>query len=90
MTHLHTVSSTRQIRVKGHPVTVDQCACGAQRRPNSQPPVHERTILLGDGWYTIRPDRRAYDLLQNEGYEPETHDADDIADGVQTNIPNID
>jgi hypothetical protein len=90
MTHQHTVSSSKQISVKGQPVLVEQCTCGAQHRPNGQPPKHERTVLLGDGWYTIRPDREAYDRLQNEGYPPETHDADDIADGVQSNIPNID
>jgi hypothetical protein len=90
MTHQHTVDSTREIKVKGLPVTVNQCSCGAQNRPNGQPPKHERTVLLGDGWYTIRPDYDAMRLLNNEGYAAETRDADDIADGVQSNIPNID
>ena len=90
MTHTHTVSSSKTISVKGQPVIVDQCSCGAQHRPNGNPPQHERTVLLGNGWYTIRRDDQAYDLLMTEGYGSETHDADDIADGVNSNIPNID
>ncbi len=90
MTHQHTVSSTSQISVKSRPITVERCACGAQRRPDSQPPQHERTVLLGNGWYMIRRDNEAYSLLQNEGYEQETHDTEDIIDGINSNIPNID
>ena len=90
MIHTHTTQNTETIRVKGCPVLVEICSCGAKRRPNSQPPKHERTELLGNGWYKIRPDRNAYDLLQNEGYALETQDKDDPIDGINTNLPNID
>ena len=46
-----------------------------------------------DGWYVAKKvdeNRRAYNLLQNEGYEPETRDTEDIIDGINSNIPNID
>jgi hypothetical protein len=88
MTHKHTAETTR--RLPGN-VTLDVCSCGARKLSND-------TAICGgvldtDGWYVQKKEdenRRAYDLLQNEGYEPETRDHDDIADGVNSNIPNID
>ena len=88
MIHKHTESTGRNL--PGN-VVLSVCSCGARKMSNGL--VIVGGLLDTDGWYVgkkVDENRRAYDLLQNEGYEPETHDADDIADGVSSNIPNID
>ena len=88
MIHKHTESTSRNLAGN---VVLSVCSCGARKMSNGLAIVGG--LLDTDGWYVAKKvdeNRRAYDLLQNEGYEPETHDADDIADGVSSNIPNID
>ena len=89
MTHKHTAETTRDLPFGG--VTLGTCSCGAHKMSNGS--AIAGGVLDTDGWYVQKKEdenRRAYDLLQNEGYEPETRDHDDIADGVNSNIPNID
>lgn len=89
MTHTHTPKTNRQLPFGG--IILSLCTCGARKMSDNSPIPDGR--LDSNGWYVAIPldnSRRAYDLLQNEGYEPETRDSEDIIDGINSNIPNID
>lgn len=84
MTHQHTAATVRRLPGANQ---LSQCKCGA-RKMSDDSPIYGGT-LDGNGWYTETPvddSRRAYDLLQNEGYEPET----DRPDPLDSHMPNID
>ena len=88
MNHKHTAETGRTLPGG---VVLSVCSCGARKMSTGSAIAGGQ--LDTDGWYVAKKvdeNRRAYDLLQNEGYEPETRDTDDIADGVNSNIPNID
>lgn len=89
MKHTHTVATSRNLPFGD--VVLSVCSCGARKTSDSAKIAGG--TLDTDGWYVSTPvneSRRAYDLLQNEGYEPETRDTEDIIDGINSNIPNID
>jgi len=89
MKHTHIVATERNLPFGG--VTLSICSCGARKMSDGSAIAGGQ--LDSDGWYVTTPvneSRRAYDLLQNEGYEPETRDTDDVIDGINSNIPNID
>ena len=90
MEHTHKAETTRNLPFGG--VTLSVCSCGARKMSNGN---DCGGTLDTDGWYVMTQptkeqiNRRAYDLLQNEGYEPE-RPTEDIIDGINSNIPNID
>lgn len=84
MTHTtHTTETTRHL--PGN-ITLSQCKCGARKMSDGSR-ITGGTLV--NGWYTATPadnSRRAYDLIQSEGYEPEI----DATDPLDSHMDNID
>ena len=88
MEHTHKTDTERNLPFGG--VTLSICSCGARKRSDGR--AIDGCVTDIGGWSVTTPineARRAYDLIQSEGYEPDTRDTEDVIDGINSNT-NID